>query len=327
MPIAPPQLRPDPKPGRGRPIPSAANTRDLDARSKIMRYVITFTSRGVHMLSRRVFLVFLSYLLASGTSYAAEPLPVVATFSILGDFVKQVGGEHVDVHVLVGPDGDAHTYVPTPQDAQRVSASRLVVVNGLALEGWLDRLFKASAARTSIIVASRGVAAIPGIDNAKRYVTNIRDALIVSDPVDRSDYETNAADYLRKLDALDQHVREALAIIPASRRKIITTPDAFGYFAKAYGFTFIAPQGISTDSEASAKDVGKIIRQIKAQKIPAVLLENVTDHRLIQQIAKETGAKIGKPLFSDALSPPDGPAGTYIAMVNNNLDAFVEALR
>jgi len=162
--------------------------------------------------------------------------------------------------------------------------------------------------------------------NGKLYVANIRDGLIAVDPDGKAEYEANAAKYLDAIAKEEAAVKEALGNLPPERRKIITTHDAFGYFGAAYGIEVIAPEGVSTDSEASAKDVAKIIRQIKAEHIPAVFIENVTDHRLLDQIARETGAKIGGTLYTDALSPPDGPAGTYLGMFRHNVGALTAAL-
>jgi len=268
-------------------------------------------------------------------------MPVVATFSILADFARNVGGERINVVALVGPDGDTHVYQPKPADAKELGAARLIVVNGLGLEGWIDRLIKASGAKAPVIVATKGINpqkmreegrigrdphAWQSIANAKIYVANIRDGLIAVDPDGASVYRSNAASYLEELDALEKEVLAEIAKIPPGRRQIITTHDAFGYFGTAYGFRFIAPEGISTETEASARDVAKIIRQIKAQKIPAVFLENVTDPRLVRSIAAESGATVGGTLYSDALSPPDGPASTYIDMMRNNVRELSAAL-
>jgi zinc/manganese transport system substrate-binding protein len=295
-----------------------------------LRYVITF--------------VLACESLASGwqaKAQAPEKLPVVATFSILADFARNVGGERIEVTALVGPNGDTHVYQPKPADAKELGAARLILVNGLGLEGWIDRLIKASGAKAPVVVATKGIKsqqmreegrveldphAWQTIANAKIYVANIRDGLIVADPVGEAAYRANAENYLGKLDALEKEVTAEIAKIPPGRRQIITTHDAFGYFGAAYGFRFIAPEGISTETEASARDVAKIIRQIKAQKIPAVFLENVTDPRLLRSIAAESGAKIGGTLYSDALSPPDGPASTYIDMVHNNVRELSAAL-
>lgn len=297
------------------------------------------------MLNRRSILLGL----AAGAvlpppAFAQEKLSVVASFSILGDFVREIGGERVSVALLVGPDGDAHVYSPTPADAKTVAGAKLVVVNGLKFEGWLTRLIKSSGTKATIATATTGITpqkmaddhghghggedphAWQSVANAKIYVGNVRDALIAADPAGRSSYEANATAYLAKLDTLEAEIKATVARIPADRRKAITSHDAFGYFAKAYGIAFIAPQGVSTEAEASAKDVARIIRQIKAEKVPAVFLENITNPRLAEQIARESGAKIGGRLYSDALSAADGPAGTYIAMMKHNISQIEKAL-
>ncbi|MFJ5369107.1 metal ABC transporter substrate-binding protein [Bosea sp. CER48] len=284
--------------------------------------------------------------------FAQEKLPVVASFSILGDFVRQVGGDRVSVTTLVGPDGDAHVYSPTPADAKAMAAARLVVVNGLHFEGWLPRLVKSSGTTATMAAATKGITPLEADDdhddkgkaghapahghddphawqsiaNAKVYVANIRDALSAADPAGKASYEANAATYLAALETLEGEVKAAIARIPAERRKAITTHDAFGYFVQAYGIEFIAPQGVSTEAEASARDVARIIRQVKAQKIPAVFLENVTNPRLVEQIARESGAKVGGRLYSDALSDSKGPAGTYIGMMKHNISEIEKAL-
>jgi zinc/manganese transport system substrate-binding protein len=277
-------------------------------------------------------------------AHAQNRLRAVATFSILGDLVKNAGGERAAVATLVGPNGDVHVYVPTPADAKTLASANLTVVNGLSLEGWLDRLILASGSKAPIVVASRGIAprkmrykhdpnrsiddphAWQSVANAETYVANISDGLIAADAAGKEYYRAGAAAYLAKLDALDREIRAAIATIPADRRKIITTHDAFGYFGDAYGLEFIAPEGLSTEAEPSARDVANVIAQIRAQKIPAVFLENISDPRLMQQIAAETGAKLGGTVYSDSLSPPDGPAGTYIEMMRHNAREFRRAL-
>jgi zinc/manganese transport system substrate-binding protein len=285
---------------------------------------------------------------------AAEPLKVAASFSILGDLVAQVGGDRVKVETLVGPDGDAHVFSPSPADAKKVAEAKIVFENGLALEGWMSRLVKSSGSKAPVVVAANGVKAREmkedagrshehdhgghahdsidphawqSVPNVKVYVANIREALVAADPEGKSDYEANAAAYSVKLDALDAEIRAAWAKVPAERRRIITSHDAFGYYADAYGLEIIAPQGVSTEAEASAKDVARIIRQVKAERIPAVFVENVTDKRLVQRIAKETGAKIGGALYSDALSGKGGPAATYLDMMRSNLRELTTALQ
>ncbi|MBD8905500.1 metal ABC transporter substrate-binding protein [Methylorubrum zatmanii] len=298
----------------------------------------------------RGFAAIILVLLGLAPGMAAEAkLKAVATFSILADLIAQVGGERVSVTSLVGPDADAHGYAPTPGDARRVAEADLVVVNGLGFEGWIERLIKASGTKAPVIVASKGVTTIAGshdhddehghdhgdhadphawqsVANVKLYVANIRDGLSTADPAHAALYAENAAAYTRKLDALEGEIRTTLQTIPAERRRIITTHDSFGYFSAAYGMRFLAPQGISTDSEAGPKDVARIIRQIRRDKVPAVFVETIADPRLMQQIARESGAKVGGRIYSDALSGPDGPAPGYLEMMRSNLTAFRDAL-
>ena len=297
----------------------------------------------------------LCVLLGLGTrSEAAEPLRAVASFSILGDLVRQVGGARVQVSELVGPDADAHSFNPAPGTSRTLAHADLVVVNGLGFEGWIDRLIKASGTKAPVVVAAKGVPTLaeadapghahgPGetahraehgadphawqnVAHVRTYVANIRDGLSKADPAHAEDYSRQAGAYLAQLDALDAEIRVAIAAIPAERRKIITTHDAFGYFGAAYGLRFLAPQGVSTDSEASPRDVARIIQQVRRDKIPAVFLETVSDPRLMQQIARESGARIGGKIYSDALSGPAGPAATYLDMMRANLRAFSAAL-
>jgi zinc/manganese transport system substrate-binding protein len=275
---------------------------------------------------------------------AQDRINVVASFSILGDLVKNVGGDRIAVSTLVGPNGDAHTFSPTPADARTIAAAKIVLVNGLGLEGWMTRLVQASGGKANLFVVSKGIKSLtmededhPGqtvtdphawqsIANAKIYVANIRDGLSKADPAGKATYEANAAAYLDKLDALEKEVKAAIEKIAPDHRKIITTHDAFGYFGKAYGMAFISPEGVSTDTEPSARDMARIISQIKKQKIPAVFMENITDPRMMQQIAKESGAKVGGTLYSDALSESAGPAPTYIDMMHNNIRELSKAL-
>jgi zinc/manganese transport system substrate-binding protein len=297
------------------------------------------------MISRRSMLpaaAGLALLVTAGPALAQDKLKVLATFSILGDFVKNVGGDRVEVATLVGPNSDAHVYAPAPADAKKVADAKVVIVNGLGYEGWMSRLAKASGSKAPVVVASKGVKErkAPGghghggadphawqsVANAKVYVANIRDALIAADPAGKAAYEANAAAYLGKLDALDQDVKAAVAAIPADRRKIISTHDAFGYFQQAYGVEFIAPQGVSTEAEPSARDVARIITQVKKQKIPAVFLENIADPRLMERIAQESGARVGGKLYSDALTDAKGDAPTYLDMMRHNIKQISTAL-
>jgi zinc/manganese transport system substrate-binding protein len=309
------------------------------------------------MLNRRLLLATLTSLVVSPALAQETKIPVVASFSIVGDITAAIGGDRIQLTTLVKPGVDAHVYAPTPADARSVGEARLVVSNGLKFEGWMRRLQQSTASKATFVEAARGVKervekaqghshghshgkpdkhghdhggldphAWQSVGNVKIYAANIRDALIAADPAGKATYEANAARYIAELDALDADIKAAVARIPAERRKVITSHDAFGYFQDAYGLQFIAPRGVSTASEASAKDVARIIQQIRREKIAAVFLENVTDPRQIQQIAKDSGAKVGGTLFSDALSRPDGPAPTYIQMMRHNIRVISEAL-
>ncbi|WP_342714152.1 zinc ABC transporter substrate-binding protein [Bradyrhizobium sp. B039] len=283
------------------------------------------------------FLLLLALLLTASPLHAAERLNVVTSFSILGDFVRNVGGDRVSVTTLVGPDSDVHVYTPAPSDAKRIADAKFVVVNGLGLEGWLPRLVQSSGSKATVVTASAGIAPLKlgsaadphawqSVPNAKVYVTDIADALAAADPEDAEFFRAQAKAYLEKLETLDREVREAVAKIPPERRKVISTHDAFGYFAAEYGIQFIAPLGVSTETEPSARDIAAIIGQIKGQKIPAVFLENISDDRLIRRIAAETGAKVGGTLISDGLTGEKGSAPTYIDMVRHNIKALTSAL-
>jgi len=279
--------------------------------------------------------------------HAAEPLNVVATFSILADLTRAAGGERASVRALVGADADAHVYQPTPADARSLGEARLVIANGLGFEGWIDRLVSASGYRGQLLVASDGVEVLhsgeigeaaghhgTGIDphawqdprNVKRYVRNIAAALSRVDPAGAAVYKANAATYAAQLDALDAEFRAAIERLPPQRRRAVTSHDAFGYLARAYGLHFEAPVGVSTDAEASASDIAALIRQIRRDRIPAVFLENISDPRLLERVRAETGARVGGTLYSDALSGPNGPAPTYLDMMRHNLKTLTAAL-
>jgi len=293
------------------------------------------------MMTRLVLLATLGLALSTSTAGAIEPIKIVTSFSILADITRQIGGDRVSVDALVGPEEDAHVFDPAPRDAARISAAKLIIINGLGFEGWIDRLIKASGGVPRIVTASEGItshqAMIGGLEridphawqdvsNIKIYARNITNALIEIDPENGTIYRANLAFYDEELVALDIEIRAAIKAIPLERRKIVTTHDAFGYFARAYGVEMIAPQGMSTEAEPSAKDVAKIIRQVKSEQIPAVFLESVSDPRLAERISDESGAHIGGKLYSDALSKENTPSGTYIGMMKANIRELTKAL-
>ena len=324
-------------------------------------------------LPRFIAVVLLLTLVATASGTPGRPIRAVATFSILGDMVSRIGGEHVAVTTLVGPNGDAHVYRPTPAAARAVSEAHILVVNGLDFEGWLDRLIQASDFRGVRVVATTGVEPMAvedgdgdehGHDDEHRegesaeehgdehddhehddhdhgafdphawqslrhavvYVDNITAALATADPDNASTFYRNRAAYVAEIEALDTEIRGMFAELPPDSRTIVTSHDAFQYFGRDYGLTFIAPQGLSTASEASARDVARLIQLIRDQGIRAVFPENVADPRLLQRIADETGATIGGTLYPGALSGPDGPAPTYLDMMRHNARTLTQAL-
>ena len=295
---------------------------------------------------RVLFLITLTTLAASPA--ISQPLPVVASFSIIADLVRVVGGSHVEVTSLVGPNTDAHVFDPTPADAKRLANAKLVVTNGLGFEGWMERLIKSSGYRGPVVVASRGVKTIQETSghshqhghshshtadplawqnpvNVKQYVDNIRLALAAAKPEAADEFERRAASYSRELDALDQSIRDRLKTVPVAQRRIITSHDAFGYFAAAYNVRFYPLQGLSTGSEPSAADVVRIIDQIKKNKVTAIFIENISDSRVLERLTKESGARIGGTLYADALSEPGGAVDTYLKMITHNANAIVDS--
>jgi zinc/manganese transport system substrate-binding protein len=292
------------------------------------------------MLARRPLLLLATAL--PGVALAVTPPLVVTSFSILADLVGEIAGVRVKIVSLVGPDQDLHAYEPKPADLRTLARADLLVLNGLGAEGWSARMAQASGFNGRLVVASKGVTPLhpagapdgpsdphawQDVANVKLYVANIRDGLAAIDPAGATAYRAAAAAYLAKLDRLDRDIRAAYAAIPQARRRVVTTHDALAYYGRAYGLTFRAPLGLSSDSEPSAKGIAALERQIKAEHITALFVENISNTTLLRQIARDTGVRVGGVLYSDALSPPDGPAGTYIAMMRYNLGEIVGALK
>lgn len=284
-------------------------------------------------------------LMFAAAAGAAEKLPVLASFSILGDIVSQVGGERIAVSTLVGPDQDAHVYQPSPDDIKKVAHARLIVVNGLGFEGWLERVAHSVNYKGDIVVASAGVKARemadedkPGVEqidphawqnplNVIIYTGNIVTALSKLDPAGAAIYKKNGDAYIAALRQLDNWTFEQIAAIPPAKRRIITSHDAFHYFGAHYKIEFIAPQGMSTDSEPSALEVAAMIRQMEKEHIKAVFIENMTSPRLLEQISRDAGVAAGAKLYSDALSGPQGPAPDYLHMMRYNVGQMLDGLR
>ncbi len=274
---------------------------------------------------------------------AADKLPVMASFSILADLVQVVGGDRVAVTTLVGPDEDAHVFEPKAADAKNLLQTKLLVTNGLGFEPWAQKLVKSAGYKGQSVVASQGIQARTMADekgkpetdphawqdpkNIAAYVRNIATALSKIDPSGSTVYQANSDAYVKQLDMLDADAKTAFAAIAADKRKVITSHDAFGYFGARYGIRFLAPQGMSTDAEPSAKDVAKLIRQIQKEKIKAVFVENMSSPKLLSQLSKDAGVTVGPSLYVDALSKAGGPADTYLKMVRHNVAQLVAGMK
>lgn len=271
----------------------------------------------------------------------AEPLPVVASFSVLGDMVRQVGGADVAVTVLVGPDSDSHVYEPSPSDTRRLATARLFVVNRLGLEGWMPRLVDSAGFKGRVVTATDGITPLQlsqagktapdphawqDLADGRIYVRNIAAALAEADPEHAAAYAARAAAYDAELAVLDDWVKAEIGSVPPERRKIVTTHDAFQYFGHAYGVAFEAPVGMNEESEPDARAVAGLIRQIRQEHIRALFIENMTDPRLLDQLARETGTKPAGSLLADALSKPGEGGETYVALFRHNVPAMVAAM-
>lgn len=298
-------------------------------------------------LSRQLvaLLLLAAQCLFPGASFAAEKLPVTASFSILGDLVHVIGGDRVAVTTLVGPDEDAHVFEPTPADAKIILQTRLLVTSGLGFEPWAQKLAKSAGYKGDSVIASKGVKgrtmpADKGLNRADTdphawqdpnnviiYVRNIAAALSKLDPAGAATYLSNSEAYVKELQTLDGWAKDQFAQLAKDKRKVITSHDAFGYFAARYQVTFLAPQGVSTDSEPSAKEVGNLIRQIKRDKIKAVFIENMSNPKLLEQLAKDTGVTLGAKLYVDALSSQQAAGSTYLRMMRYNVTQLIAGMQ
>lgn len=281
-------------------------------------------------------------LACSSQAALAKNLNVVASFTVLADMAKQVGGEHVTVKSLVGPDGDPHSFEPSPQDSVALSKADVVIVSGLGMEGWMDRLVSASGYKGKVIVASEGISTRKMMDDGKQitdphawnsaengaiYAQNITRALVAADPQDAAAINDSGSEYVTRLKLLDSWAKTRFEAIPKSKRKVLTSHDAFGYFGQEYGVTFLAPVGFSTEAEANASDVAGLIKQLKEQHIKTYFIENQTDPRLVKQIAAASDAQPGGELYPEALSAENGPASTYEMAFKHNVDTIANSMK
>ena len=275
--------------------------------------------------------------IAATTVGAEEKMKIVASFSILGDMVEQVVGEHASITTIVGPDADAHIYQPSIADARSVADADVIFVNGLGFETWSETLIAKSGTKGSVHVATENITPIlidgevdPHAWNSLRngivYVTNIATVLKKKMPEHAEAISANTTSYVEKLKALDVKTKASLAELAPDKRTVVTTHDAFGYLADAYSMNFLSPVGIDSEAVPSAKSLAKLIAQIKSDGAAALFMENISSPALIKQISDETGLEIGGRLFSDALSERGGPATSYLAMFEHNLGTLIAAL-
>lgn len=283
--------------------------------------------------------------LAAGCKPAAQDESarptVVATTTMLGDMVAELAGDAFEVHTIMQPGADPHLYRPTPSDARAVAGSDLVVMSGLHLEGWAENLIENAGGERPLVVASEPVDVIAmegfagGVDPhfwfdvaqwraATAHVASGMRPLVPE--AERAAFDARVSAYLTQLDALDAFVRDAIAALPEDARVLVTSHDAFNYFGRAYAMRVVGVQGISTESEASQRDVANVVDLVRETGAPAVFAESSVNPALIQRIGRETGARVAGPLYSDSLGPADGPAATYDAMVRENVRLIVEAL-
>lgn len=290
-------------------------------------------------------------LLLGMPALALAKLPVVASFSIIADMTREIGGDRVEVVSLVGPDQDAHVFQPSPADIKKVSAAKVLVVNGLGLEGWMTRLDKAANFRGVTVVASKGIKTrqAPEEEHAESdhdhdhvdvdphawhdparvqtYIRNISAGLIQADPAGKAEYQRRASEYAAKVQALDAWAKQQFASVPAAKRKMLTSHDAFGYLGEHYQLQVLAIQGVSTEAEASAKGVAQLTRQVRNERVKAVFMENMTDARLLKQLSTEAKVQIGGKLYADALSGPKGPAASYLQLMRYNVETIMKSFR
>ncbi|UTH72967.1 metal ABC transporter substrate-binding protein [Chromobacterium sp. IIBBL 290-4] len=295
--------------------------------------------------------LFGALLLLGMPVFALAKVPVVASFSIIADMTREIGGDRVEVVSLVGPDQDAHVFQPSPADIKKVSAAKVLVVNGLGLEGWMSRLDKAANFRGVTVVASKGIKTrqAPAEEHAEgehghdhgdvdphawhdpsrvqTYIKNISAGLIQADPAGKAEYQRRAADYAAKLQTLDDWAKKQFATVPVAKRKMLTSHDAFGYMGEHYQLKVLAIQGVSTEAEASAKGVAQLTRQVRKEGVKSIFMENMSDKRLLQQLSNEAKVQIGGELYADALSGPKGPAASYLQLVRYNVETILRSFK
>ena len=291
-------------------------------------------------------LITVAALLLAGPARAADPLPVVATFSVIADMLANVGADRIDIKTIVAAGGDCELYQPTTADVATVASARAVFLNDLneEFEPWLEPLLKQALFKGTKVVVSRNVQTLTAeeehpisgrqlpaaIDqhawldppNGVIYVRNMAAALAHLDPGGAADYRARAAAYTKQIQAVDEWARQEIASVPAGKRRALASHDSLQYIANAYGITLLAVNGWTNKSEPSAAELAKLTQQIRASRVKALFLDSITDPRAIDRIAGETGAVIAGTLYGDALSPKGGEADSYIKMLRHDLSTL-----
>ena len=289
----------------------------------------------------------------AASTWASAPLSVVTSFSILADVVKQVGGDRVAVTALVGPNSDAHAFAPAPKHAKMVAQAQLLVVNGWGFDAWMGKLVQQGRYQGQVVHLTEGLTPLmkpakqaghdhhdhghahagkqdphawQDVRSVMHYVTRLVPALCQAAPADCKHFEQGAVRYQTELEALHQDVLRRWQAVPADKRQVFTSHAAYRYYGQAYGVTFAAAQGVSTESEPSAKAMGQLVRQIRASGARVVFLENISNPQLMKRLADETGARVGGQLYSDALTEAHGPAPTYVDLIKANTQTLIAAL-
>ena len=309
-----------------------------------MRYQYSEASRhgAKPMNILRFFLpavIFLALSLRAG----AGTITVTSLSTILTEMAHEVGGDHVTVVALVKAGMDPHAYEPQPDDLRKTGDSQLILATGKHLDGYLPKLSESTGGKAAILqvgdafpsltITGEDAAKTGGQDphwwhsipNMKVAVKTVRDEFIKLDPADKAEFQKNSAATLAGLDDLNKWARVEISKLPRDKRKLVTSHDAFQYFARDYGFTIYPIEGVTTEDEPSSKKIAELIDTIKSQHVKAVFFENIENPKVIQEITKETGAKVGGELYADGLGT--GPEGTYNGMFRHNVTTIVESLQ
>ncbi len=299
-----------------------------------------------HLLSSLIFMVVLTSACSAApaveTPSGARQVLAVETF--LADIAQNVAGERLGVESLLPVASDPHEFQPTAQDLIRIARSPVLIVNGAGYETWLTKMLESDAGPRRVIVASAGL--VPNPDpsggypagdphlwmnpsHVIRYVENIRDGLAEIDPAGKEVYRANAEAYLARLKDLDRWARQQIAQLPPERRLLVTNHDTLRYFAQAYGFEIVGLviPGLTSEASASARQLASLVETMRSRGVRAIFLDAGENSKLAEQIAAESGARVVADLFVESLSPPDGPAPTYLDMIRHDVTIIVEALK